>query len=243
MSDPTIDTPGTATQGRIRRGWLVWGVIALVAAGLFWRYGARDHLVPRNFGVVEAGHVYRSGRLTPTATRTLHERYGIRTIIDLGAYEPGTPEERVAMQTAKALGITRYRFDLEGDGSGNPNHYVAALRLMADSANHPVLVHCAAGSYRTSGCVILYRHHMQGKSVESVFPEAFGHEYDANKSWKLMAYLVDWSDKIGGALKSGGWVEGWDPPSMEPVIRPDAAGTPAGSGADASTGGGTGGVR
>lgn len=219
MSDPTAQRDAPRPPNSTGR-WLIWAAIALGALGLFWRYAARDHLVARNFGVVEAGHLYRSGRLTPTATRQVHDRYHIKTIIDLGAYEPGSPEERVANRTAEALGITRYQFHLEGDGTGNPNHYVGALRLIADPDNHPVLVHCAAGSYRTSGCVILYRHHMQGKSVESVFPEAFEHNYDASKSWKLMAYLADWGDKIGGALKSGGWVEGWDRPSLEPAYRP-----------------------
>jgi hypothetical protein len=213
------DRDTLATRARTPGRRLAWAAIALAALGLFWRYAGRDQLVPRNFGVVEEGHVYRSGRLTPTATRRLEERYHIRTIIDLGAYEPGSPEERVATRTAEALGITRYRFNLQGDGTGNPNDYVAALRLIADPENHPVLVHCAAGSYRTSGCVILYRHLMQGRSVESVFPEAIEHDYDANQGWKLMAYLADWGDKIGGALKSGGWVEGWEHPSSEPVYR------------------------
>ncbi len=234
MAEPTASAGPRRNTGR----WIVWVAIALAALGLFWRYAARDHLVPRNFGVVEAGHVYRSGRLTPSATHQLHERYHIKTIIDLGAYEPGSPEEQVGNRTAEALGITRYRFNLQGDGTGNPNHYVAALRLMADPENHPVLVHCAAGSYRTSGCVILYRHHMQGRSVESAFPEAFEHEYDASKSWKLMAYLVDWSDKIGTALKSGGWVDGWEPPSVEPVHQ--APTTPAAPPATDTRGAGTG---
>src|SRR5690606_7957604 len=100
---------------------------AMAGAGVLWAEGVWPHVAPKNFGVVhveggaEGGEgrrqVYRSGELTVAATAKVVERYGIRTIVDLGTHEPGTPEERIAQKTAEALGLTRYRFDLEGDAT------------------------------------------------------------------------------------------------------------------------------
>lgn len=176
---------------------------AVTLGAWFARYHVRDDLWPRNFGVVEAGQIYRSGRQTPAMMERLVREHGIRTIIDLGAFGLDTREEREAQRTAAALGVDRFRFTLQGDGTGDPNEYVAALRLMTDPARRPVLVHCAAGAQRTSGCVVLYRHIVQGKTVDQVFPEAFEFEHDSRRNPKLRPYLDQWTPAIVESFKTG----------------------------------------
>ena len=42
------------------------------------------------------------------------------------------------------------------------------LHLLADRANHPVLVHCDAGDERTGAVVVLSRHLVEGKLVITI---------------------------------------------------------------------------
>jgi len=199
--------------------------IALVAAvGVwFWRYGIRDNVTPENFGVVKEGAVYRSAALTPAALRHVQAKYGIRTIVDLGAYEPGTPGWRRAEAAADALGITRYTLDLEGDGTGNPNDYVAALRVMADSTDAPVLVHCSAGAQRTGCLVMLYRKIFEGVPYDRSLTEARRHKHDPADNPRLREMIDRWGDRIEAAYRAGGWIDGMPVPAWASVEPADPA--------------------
>lgn len=210
---------------------LVVAALAL-AAWAGYRFALRDHIRPRNFGTVTDGHVYRSAALTPAALKRVHTRHGVRTLIDLGGFDRDPAGARVQARTAEALGIRRVVLPLEGDGTGNPNAYVAALRLLADPAAHPVLVHCASGAQRTGACVILYRHILQGQAIAEAYPEAFAYGHDPGDNWKLMAYLADWAGPIARAVRERGWVEGFPPVSEDEHL---AGATPERRAAEAST--------
>lgn len=198
--------------------WMIPASVGVVAAlAGVWFGKARFDVYPDNFGVVKAGVLYRSADLTPAATKKVHEEYGIRTIIDLGAFHVGSAGERVASETAEALGIQRYIFRLEGDGTGNPNAYVQAMRVINDPANQPVLVHCAAGAQRTSGCVILYRNLMQGVEFDRAYNEASDYRHDARKNPRLRAFLKAWTDQINRAYREDGLVEGFGPAGAAPL--------------------------
>lgn len=188
---------------------LVWAAIVVLLAWGAYAGLIRPNLFPRNFGVVEEGKIYRTAALTPGATRNLVEKYGIKTIIDLGGFDKKPALAQVAQNTSEALGVKRYVFELNGDGTGNPNAYVAALRVMNDPANQPVLVHCSAGAQRTSACVILYRHIVQGKDFSAVYHEAYEHDHDPGSNRAMGPYLLDWSDRIERAYREGGWVPGF----------------------------------
>lgn len=183
------------------------GLIACLCAGLalFARYSLRDNLWPRNAGTVAQGEVYRSGRLTPAATHTLADRFGLRTIIDLGAYRDDPSRERLAQRTAEALGARRVTFqDLEGDGVGNPQSYVRALRLMADPAAQPVLVHCSAGSERTSVASMLYLRLTRGVAFDDSYSsQAIDHKHRPARNPRLRLYLDRWGDMIVEAARTG----------------------------------------
>src|SRR5689334_6639670 len=116
-----------------RRFTIVLLVLAAAAiAGRVYVLNIKPNLFPKRFGVVEQGKVYRSGQLSVAALNSVHEQYGIRTIIDLGSTIHGDPTgERRNQRAADALGIKRYVFHLQGDSTGNPNEYVQALRLTA----------------------------------------------------------------------------------------------------------------
>jgi len=206
---------------------LVIGAITcgLAAWVVFGKNGVRDQFVPRNFGVVEAGHVYRAAALTPAALKRVHDEHRIRTVIDLGGFDSDPLAERIAQRAADALGITRYAFPLSGDGTGNPNSYVAALRVLADERNHPVLVHCSAGAQRTSGCIILYRDLIQQRSDAEARAEALNFRHDPKDNPRLFKYLDDWQPQIERAFREGKQVP--DQPEMRVVpVAPSGTGSP-----------------
>lgn len=193
--------PGSQRAHRLVGGAvLVTLLITGLALGL--RHGVRDDVLIRNFGVVEEGQIYRAGRQTPAATARIVRDHGIRTIIDLGAYEADSPQERRLANTALALGVTRHRFPLHGDGTGDPNAYVHALRVLADERNFPVLVQCAAGSQRTSGCIMLYREAVQGVPMEQSHHEALAHAHDPDDNPHLWPYLTHYRASILAAFNA-----------------------------------------
>ena len=198
------------------------GACALVA-GLLALFDAQDLVWPRNFGVVREGAVYRSARLSPSMLAATVERHGIRTLVDLGAYADPERARRVDA-VLRERGVQRMAIRMHGDGRGNPNGYLEALRVLADPERQPVLIQCAAGAQRTSALVLLYRHVVEGVPMQQAYPESFdfGHEPD---EWILLAYLADWTGPIAQAFRSGGAVA-----DAAPLPAPTEAGIDAGGG-------------
>lgn len=176
--------------------------------------GVIPNIIPKNFGVVKEGEIYRSGELTVAATEKVVREHGIRTIVDLGAHELGTPEERRAARTAEALGVTRHRIALFGDARGDPNRYAAALRILNDPEARPVLIHCAAGAQRTGCAVGMYRVIEDGMSIEEAIAEATGFRHDPEDNPHLTIMMNEWTDDVRRALETGEAIA-YDGPTRE----------------------------
>ncbi len=211
---------------RPRRIGLPWAVLALVALVAFLAAN-RNNLIPRQFDTVEPNKIYRSAALTPAALRRVVERYKIKTIIDLGAHEPNTPEEAFAQRTADALGLTRFSYDLEGDARGNPTVYLQALRLMNDPARQPVLVHCSSGAQRT-GCLVGFQRMIHaGYTLDQAMAEADRFRDRPEKNPHLREILAKWAEPIRKALARGdaATLERTAPlPAPQPGVKIDAEG-------------------
>ncbi|MEO1277871.1 MAG: tyrosine-protein phosphatase [Planctomycetota bacterium] len=206
MTDaPQETTTENAAPARpSKKGKIIAVVILLAfAAGLIW-YVDEGHEIfwPKRWGVVQEGAIYRSGEPTPNATRRVVRSMGIKTIIDLGAHTQGSDEERTAQAVADELGVTRYRFTLIGDATGDPNDYVMALRIMNDPAHQPVWVHCAAGSERTGCLIALQRTINDGWDVDRAYNET--HVYDHDDNPYLRPMLETWLPQIRSAYTEGG---------------------------------------
>ena len=136
-------------------------------------------------------------------------------MVDLGGWDADGAQWQANQDVADELGVTRYAIHMSGDGRANPNGYLAALRILADPANQPALVHCAAGTERTGAAVVLYRHLVQGQLIQPSYEESFEHGHEA-EDYEWIAYLADWVDEIGEAWRSGGWIEGLPPVEARP---------------------------
>lgn len=187
-----------------RRSWTVLAVVVGAAvAGVVYATVIRPEFVPKRFGEVAAGKIYRSGRFSPGALTRLHESKGIKTVIDFGAWEPGSKEEEREQKTAEALGITRHVFRLEGDARGDPNAYVKALKIMRDPAAQPVLVHCSAGTERTGCVVMLYRHLDENVTTEAAYEEAKSFDHSPSKNPYLLETFETYEGAIRDSLRTG----------------------------------------
>ena len=204
-------TQSDRRSGRGIRLAIAVGLIAVIAGGgaVLWHKVIRHELFPRNFGVVVEDRIYRSGRLTERAMRSLIEDREIKTILDLGAFHPDSEREAWTQAVAEDMGVRRFRFNLIGDGTGNPNYYVQALRLMTDEQAWPLLVNCGAGSERTSVAVMLYRNLVDGEPMQETYTETFEFKHD-REDWEMLAYLADYREAILESYRTGVPVEGFE---------------------------------
>jgi protein-tyrosine phosphatase family protein len=217
MAGTSNSVPGPRPRGSARRVFIV--IAAVLAAVWFWNAAIKGNLSPKNFGVVDEGRVYRAGQLSPSAMRMVRDKHHIKTVIDLGSYEPGARGERRNQQVADALGMTRFVFDLEGDATGNPNYYVQALRIMNDPARQPVLVHCGAGSERTGCVAILYNNEKHGTPLNEGLRGAREFRHDPRRNPHLEETVNAWAGPILKAYREGGTI-----PGTEPLPEPEPAG-------------------
>ena len=179
-------------------------VVLLVALGaIFYHKRVEEHLFPKNFGVVVPGEVYRSGELSERMLRRVIEEQGIRTVVDFGAWGEGASEDLREQAVADELNVQRYVMRLQGDAHGDPNHYVAALKIMTNPEKQPVLVHCAAGAQRTGAAIVLYRRVVDGWPYERAYEEAGEYKHRAGRDWRLLTYLAEWADDIERAYETG----------------------------------------
>jgi protein tyrosine/serine phosphatase len=191
------------------------GILILVLAVLFWNEHARHDLAPKRFHEVVPGEIYRSGELTPAAFRTVVRRHDIRTIVDLGAWEPASPGDRLAQAVADELGVDRVVFDLEGDATGDPNAYAQTLRILTDPDRRPVLVHCGAGTERTGCAVYLYRTIVQDVPDDEAYREALRAGHSDRRNPRLRQVIDTWARPVEDAFTRGGRVPWTGPESAD----------------------------
>ena len=146
-----------------RRRRLVAAVVllAIVGGGLVWWVDqGRHRFFPKNWGVVEAEGIYRSGRIHRGIVEDVLKEHDVTLIVDFAAGETDDPDAIAEREAAKRLGIRKLDLvGLNGYGTGDLQDYAVAIReiLAAREKGERVLVHGAGGSERTGGLVAFYR--------------------------------------------------------------------------------------
>lgn len=153
----------------MRRRFLLILALALLATGggvLAYRAATA---YPENFATVVPGRLYRSGEVAPAQLERLQRDAGLRTVLSL--LNPDTPESAAERAAAERLGLRWLNVPLTGDGASTPEQRDRIRAIVLDSANQPLLVHCAAGANRTGLAVGMYRIWHDGWSAEQVLAE------------------------------------------------------------------------
>ena len=170
------------------------GALLIVAAcGSAWLWH-RAKAVKR-FAVVEPGVLFRSGRVEPGTLPDVVRQNGIKTVFSFTF-----TNEAAEQAVCDRLGVRRYFHYLAGDGVGPNEPYLRFLEIMADPANHPVLVHCTAGVQRTGGAVALFRMLHQGWTWDAANAEmlAAGNDGNGTQQRQLTALAARLRPLAGG---------------------------------------------
>ncbi len=175
----------------------LWVWVAIAAGVLFialliaWNNGLKTLFVPKKWGVVEPGKLFRSGQISQRQIRTTLAKNHIGLIVDMSIED--TPDTRAERAAVKELNIQRVALPLRGNGVGNPDFYVTALSMIveAERKHCPVLVHCQAGTERTGGVIAAYRILVNGMSEKEAFAEARSYGHDDRENPHLVPFVEE----------------------------------------------------
>jgi len=167
-----------------------WVFFAILLAFIVWET-CKYQFVPRRWGVVTEGKIYRSGRIAPHLMRAALQKHGIKVIVDLTDSDLENSSVRSEQKAAEELGITRHHFELCGDGTGSITNYALAIAAIARAAGEskPVLVHCAAGVQRTGGVIAAYRLMVEKQLPATAYAELTRYGWKARSDRALLDYL------------------------------------------------------
>ncbi len=170
---------------------IVLAVIIFGGGFWLWHDVIEDRVIPKRWGCVEQGAIYRSGMLSAALIERTLRKNDIQVIVTLTGEKPGDPDHMAELQAAEALGIELLRFGLGGDGTGDIEHYAQAIAAIvkAKDEGKAVQVHCAAGSQRTGGVIACYRLLVRGDAKDDVLREMRSYDWDPQDNPKLVPYV------------------------------------------------------
>ena len=203
-----------ASQGYSRTGrrWVFVAGLAIAIGLAIWAWFGiiRYNIIPKRFGVVEQGRIYRSGQISAPLIKKILTKYNIRVIIDLTSHDPNNHDKQAEKQAAAGLNIKVLKFPMSGNGTGDVNDYVSAVAAIANAEkqNLPVLVHCAAGAARTGGVIATYRLLVQKADPNIVVNEMgkYGYPIHDNKR-SLLPFLNNNMAEFAIRLKQAGVIQ------------------------------------
>lgn len=194
--------------------------ILLIGGLLLWEQVLKNHFVPRRFGVVEQGRIYRSGQISSSLIKETLVRYKIGTIVSLSVDSAKnvdrTNEERIAAE----LGIERVVVPLWGNGTGDINNYAIAIAVIyqAQKKQKPVLIHCETGAQRTGGVIAAYQLLVEKKDVASVVDEMMRYGWNPKRNTALLPYLNSNMKELATLLLKMGVIDSVPSPLPQIIV-------------------------
>lgn len=233
MSDPILAAHRQTEDASVRRpdlaagrrkvlaAWFaLLGAVAVAGSGVGVWEAVKYRLIPKRFGVVVPGEVYRSGQISKWQFGPTVEEHGIEVVIDLNGVDPADEHQAAEITAYDRLGLEHYRFKLEGNGTGDVTNYVEAIATLARCHNEgkPVLVHCHAGTQRTGSVVAAYRVLVLGQSPRDAYAELARYGWNAETDQILLTYLNGNLRRVAEELARRGLIE--RVPEPLPVVGP-----------------------
>lgn len=120
---------------------------ALIVAAIIGGYAAYMTLTT-NFHTVLPGKLYRSAQPSGEDILEWHQRYGIKTIINLRGPHPNRPWYEVERTVAESNGMTMIDYKMSAQRSLTADDVKELLGILA-KAETPVLIHCRSGADRS----------------------------------------------------------------------------------------------
>lgn len=200
----TIEAPHAPDTGSRRRSDALVGmaVVVMTVTMAAWVAPLGQSSMPRRFAEVDPGALYRGGRASPTALRTVARDYGIRTLVTFTAEPPETPMARVQRQVVEELHLKYINIPMPGDGRGTFEALDRAADALADPANQPVFFRCAAGKQRTNAALAAYRMRHCGWTIDAALTELDRFGLDRQKEAPLCDHLRRYAETRNFTLSS-----------------------------------------
>jgi protein tyrosine/serine phosphatase len=194
-------------------------LFCIVSMLIAWEKFIEDYVIPKNFGVVEAGQIYRSGHISPLLIKKTLMKYNIKGVISLIGDSTSNVFDNAERKAASELGIERLIFGLRGNGTGDVNDYAKIIAAICrfQREGKPVLIHCASGAERTGGVIAVYRLIVQRKDVGFVREEMSHYGFNPDVDINLRRFLNDNMMEIAKRLKQMGVIN--QVPPLIPKIR------------------------
>lgn len=166
--------------------------VVIIGGGIWlWHDVIQDRVIPKRWGCVEQGAIYRSGKLSAALIERTLKKNDIQVIVSLTGEKPGDPDHVAEIRAAEKLDIELLRFGLGGDGTGDIENYAQAIATIvkAKKEGKAVQVHCAAGTQRTGGVIACYRLLVKGDPKDDVLREMRSYDWDPQDNPKLVPYV------------------------------------------------------
>ena len=125
--------------------------------------------------------LYRSEQPTALGMKNL-ERLGIRTIINLRAFNDDKDEVKGTSLRTERVKILTWRID--------DKHVIEVMRMLKKTENGPFLIHCQHGADRTGLMSAMYRVLEQGWTPEDALTELIDGGYGYHSMWKNIVRYV-----------------------------------------------------
>lgn len=135
--------------------------------------------------------LYRSEQPTALGMQNL-EKLGIRTVINLRAFNDDEDEVRGTKLRTERTKILTWRVD--------DKHVIEVMSMLKKSENGPFLIHCQHGADRTGLMSAMYRMLEQNWSAEDALAELTGGGYGYHSMWRNIKRYVRSADV--GALRA-----------------------------------------
>lgn len=202
-----MESPARSVLRPSRRGaWLVGAVLVAIAAAVLWEQVLEDRFIPKRFGAVIPGVLYRSGQISRHLIDDVLTEHHIGAIVDMQGIDPDSPDQQAEIETAKRRNVELVRCPLRGDGTGDIHSYAQAVAAIdrCQRAGTPVLVHCAAGAQRTGGAVAAYQMLVRGESPETVYAGMKAYGWKPGHDETLVRYLNEHMAELARLLAEEG---------------------------------------
>ncbi len=140
--------------------------------------------------------LYRSEQPTALGMKNL-ERLGIRTIINLRAFNDDKDEVKGTSLRTERVKILTWRID--------DKHVIEVMRMLKKAENGQFLIHCQHGADRTGLMSAMYRVLEQGWTPEDALTELIDGGYGYHSMWKNIVRYVRSVDvaKLREEIESG----------------------------------------
>lgn len=190
--------------------WIVLAVVLIIVGKYVY-----DTNINHNFKPVTEGKVYKSGAIPIDELPGYIEKYNIKSVIDLRfpgtddlVNNPEIPEELTAEKEAiaKISGINYY--NIGSEQIPEDETVDKFLKVMDDSLNYPVLIHC---------------HHGEGRAI--LFSSIYRMEYEDmpnEEARKNSRFIVKFGN-FDNATPKGEYVKNYKKRRIGPENKPSAS--------------------